>query len=146
MTDYGRPDSDGYVGNYEDQDGGTTDLYQAIDEVTPSDADHIESSNSPSSDPYVCGLSTLSSIESDRSHRVRYKYAKTSSGAEQVDLTVELREGYTDEASKGTLIASWSHTDIAATTTNARQTLTDAEVGSITDYADLWLRFVFDMA
>ena len=144
MTQYLRPNADTYIGNYEDQAAGTTNIYQSIDEVSPSDADYVISPVSPSSEIYVCGLSTAADPESPANHVVRYRYAKSTASGDQIDLVVQLREGYVDEGTPGTLIASWSHTDVSATAATAEQTLSSGEANSITDYSDLFLRFVFN--
>lgn len=144
MTQYARPNADTYLGNYEDQDGATTDIFEAIDEVTASDSDWITSPESPSSEPYVCALSSVTDPQTGASHYVRYRYSKNVASGNQIDLTVELREGYVNEGSKGTLIADWSHSDISATAATAEQLLSSSEANSITDYSDLFLRFVFD--
>jgi hypothetical protein len=144
MSPFARPNADAHVGNFEDQAAGTTDIYQSIDEDTPSDSDYIVSPSEPSSEPYVCGLSTVTDPEAATGHIVRYRYAKNVTGGNQIDLSVELREGYVSEVSQGTLIASWAHTDISATAVTQAQTLSASEANAITDYADLFLRFVFD--
>jgi hypothetical protein len=47
-----------------------------------------------------------------------------------------------NEGTPGTQIAQWTHTAIAETITAAAQTLSGAEADAITDYTDLYLRFV----
>ena len=143
MTQYLRPDADTYIGNYEDEAAGTSDIFEAIDEVSPSDADYIASPLLPSSEVYVCALSSVEDPLSSSSHVIKYRYAKSVVG-DQIDLIVELREGYTNEGSKGTLVKQWTHTDISTTPTTASKTLSSGEADSITDYADLFLRFVYD--
>ena len=49
MTQYGRPSADTYLGNWEDDGAGTTNIYLAIAEVTPDDGDYIISDSAPSS-------------------------------------------------------------------------------------------------
>ena len=59
-----------------------------------------------------------------------------------LDLTVELRQGYASEASQGTLIVSWPVTGVPGAFTTVSQTLTGPQADSITDYGALSLRFV----
>jgi hypothetical protein len=141
---FARPTADTHLGNYKNEAGGTTNIYQSIDETSPSDADFIESPSAPANEPYVTRLGNLSDPATSTGHLVRYRYAKDQSGGAQVNLTVELRQGYVSEASPGTLIASWSHSNISETWTTAVQTLTGSQADSITDYTSLYLRFVFN--
>lgn len=130
------PVSDAYVGTWT-----PTPLYQQIDEVVPSDADLIESEGAPANSPAVVGLGNATDPEVSTNHIVRYRYQR-SAGTDAVDLAVELRQGYVSEASPGTLIATWSHTGIGDTVTEAEQVLTTGQADTITDYADLYIRFV----
>ena len=142
FAQFGRPSADTSIGTWTDDGGGTTNIYQTIDESSASDADYIESVQNPSSAPYVTALTTLEDPVSSAGHIVRVRYGKDASGGAQVDLTVELRQGYVNEGSPGTLIATHSYTDISDTLTTAAETLTGGEADAITDYSDLFLRFV----
>lgn len=149
MVQFARPDADTFIGNYVDEVGGTTDIFNSIDEVVPADADFIESPLDPASEVYVCHLSNITDPLDDTGHTVRYRLAKDPSGAEQVDVTVELREGYVNEATQGTLIASTVFLNIANGTADDDEELlelilTTVEADSITDYADLAVRVVAD--
>lgn len=144
MTQYLRPEADTYIGNYEDELGGTSDIFESINEVSAGDADYVISPHDPTDEVYVCGLTTATDPETMANHVVRYRYAKSAEFGDQTDLVVELREGYTNEGSQGSLIKQWTHSDISAVLTTAEQTLSDAEADSITDYSDLFLRFVFN--
>lgn len=134
--------ADAYVGNWEDEGGATTNLYQSIDEASASDADYIQSEIGPSSSPCVVQLTSLSDPSVSTGHTLNYRYAKSPGATAQIDLTVELRQGYTNEGSPGTLIATHTYTNISTTVTAASETLTAGEADSITDYTDLYLRFV----
>lgn len=142
MPQFGRPSADTSIGAYTDQAAGTTNIFQSIDETSPSDADYIQSALAPSSAPYVTKLSNLEDPLSSSNHVVRYRYAKSAAGGAQINLTVQLRQGYVNEGTPGTQIAEWTHTDIAETFTTAAQTLSGAEADAITDYTSLYLRFV----
>lgn len=143
MAQFGRPSADTYRDAAWTEDDGTTDaLFGEIDESVASDTDYIKTSVAPTSEAYVTALTTVEDPISSSGHVVRYRYAKSAAGGAAVDLTVELRQGYVNEAGQGTLIATWSHTDISDVFTTQTQTLSGAEADSITDYADLFLRFV----
>jgi hypothetical protein len=144
VTQYGRPSADTYLGNWEDEAAGTTNIYDGIDEVTPSDADYIVSDSAPSTSPYVCKLTTVTDPATSSGHIVRYRYGKDAAGGAQIDIVVQLREGYVNEGTPGTLIKAWTHTNVSDTLTTAAQTLSAGEADSITDYSDLFLRFTAD--
>jgi hypothetical protein len=139
LPEYSRPASDASVGSWTTDTGSGTGLYQAIDETTPSDADYVQSESSPSASPVVFAMGAIADPQRSDFHFLRYRYGKESAGG-QVNLTVELREGYVNEGSPGTLVASWGHTDISTSYVTAEQELSSAQADSITDYSDLFVR------
>ncbi len=145
MAQFGRPIADTLIGNYDDEIGGTTDIYTGIDEVTAEDAEYIRSPSAPSNEVYVTALTTsLEDPVSSTGHIQRVRYAKSASGGATIGLVVELRLGYVNEGSQGTLIATHTYADISDTITTSAETLTSGEADAITDYTDLALRFVFN--
>jgi len=146
MTQYAYPMADTYRGSYVDQADGASNVYQAIDEATPgSDTDYIKSTTNPVSEPYVCKLQSITDPVVHTGHSVNYRYSKDiSSGGEQIDLVVQLRQGYVNEGTPGTLIASNTHTNIPASWTAGSISLSSGEAGNITDYSSLYVRFVFN--
>jgi hypothetical protein len=141
MAQFGRPSTDTFR-EWEEDDGTTTDIFDQIDETSFDDADYIRTPVAPTSDVYVTKLTTLEDPQVSTGHVVRYRYRKDTTGGAQIDLTVQLRQGYVNEGTPGTQIAQWTHTAIAETITAAAQTLSGAEADAITDYTDLYLRFV----
>lgn len=146
MAQFARPSADTHLGNFTDDAGGTTDIFNAIDEASPNDADYIQSPESPASEVYVCALSTIVDPESSSGHIIRMRTSTDQDSQEILDFTQELRQGYVDESTQGTLIASQSRTGVSSTTwqTDA-YTLSGAEADAITDYSDLFLRFVVNV-
>lgn len=142
MAQFGRPSTDTTRDNWEEDDGTTTSIFDQIDEAVIDDADYIRTVLAPTSDVYVTKFTTLEDPVSSTGHIVRYRYGKSAAGGAQIDLTVELRQGYVNEGAQGTLIKQWTHTNISETLTTAAQTLSGAEADSITDYTDLYLRIV----
>jgi len=143
MAQFARPEADTLIGNWADDGEGTSDIYTAIDEEVADDNDYIASPVSPSDEPYVCKLSAVDDPQSSSGHTVRYRYRKDQADGDQIDLTVELREGYVDEGTPGTLIHQEVHTDISGSDwTSGSFTLDGEDADSITDYSDLYLRFV----
>lgn len=143
MPQFARPDADTAIGNFQDEGGGTTTIFDGIDEVSPSDADFIRSPVSPSAEVYVCRLSDVVDPVSSASHVMRMRTSCDQDGQETLDFTCQLRQGYVNEGSPGTLIATMSRTGVSTTTwTDTEYTLSSGEADAITDYADLFLRFV----
>ncbi len=143
---FARPDGDAPIGAWEDELGGTVDIYQSIDEVTPSDVDYVTSEPDPIQSPYVVSLSDVESpVAASGDRTVRYRYRKGVPGAAVIDVTVELREGYVSEVSPGALIASKIHEDVPDAFTDGSFVIT-AEDDTISDYSDLYIRLVANRA
>jgi hypothetical protein len=142
MAQFGRPTTDTTRTNWEEDDGGTTAIFDQIDESVADDADYIRTGLAPSNAIFVTKLSALEDPVSSSNHVVRYRYGKDASGGAQINITVQLRQGYVSEGTPGTLIAAQTHTDAGAFPQAGSFTLTGGEADSITDYADLYLRFV----
>lgn len=142
MPQYGRPSADTTRVNWEDQNGEIVDIYRGIDEVNANDADFVRTSLVPVSAVYVTKLSSLVDPMASNGHTVRYRYGKDQAGGAQINLTVELRQGYTNEGAPGTLIASTTHSNVAAFPVDGSFALAGTEADSITDYSALSLRFV----
>ena len=140
MAQFGRPSTDTTRDNWEEDDGTTTDIWDQIDEVVRDDADYIRTQLTPTTDVYVTKLTTLEDPVSSANHVVRYAYGKSTAGGDQIDIVVQLRQGYTNEGAMGTLIAAQTHTDVAVAWVAGTFTLSGAEADSITDYTDLYIR------
>ena len=144
MAQFGRPNTDQLIDNWETHTGATTDLYTTIDEVTADDSDFVRTGFGPTNDVYVVRLSAVTDPNVSTGHTVRFRYRKSDTSANTIDLTVQLRQNYTNESSQGTLIAQQILINIPATWTTGSFTLTAAEADAITDYGNLSLRFVAD--
>lgn len=145
MAQFGRPISVAdNTGVYVDEVGGSTTIYDGIDETSPSDADYVESPQAPVSDPITFGLTTsLEDPVSSTGHVVRWRIGKDAAGGATVNMTVELRQGYVNEGTPGTLIATaLSAGTVPDAFTTDSYTLSAGEADSITDYTSLFLRFV----
>ena len=142
MAQFGRPSTDTTRDNWEEDDGTTTDIWDQIDEAAADDGDFIRTVLTPTSDVYVTKLTTLEDPISSTGHIFRYRYGKSAASGDQIDLTVELRKAYVNEGSPGTVVASATHTNIGVSPIAGSITLSGAEADSITDYNDLFFRFV----
>jgi len=143
MAQFGRPSTDTTRDNWETEAGGTTNIFQQIDETSHSEADYIRTVLTPTSDVYVTKLTSVEDPVSSSGHTVRFYAAKSAAGGDQIDLTVQLRQGYVSEGTPGTLIATVATlTDISETFTLTTYNLSAGEADAISNYADLFLRFV----
>lgn len=144
MAQFGRPSTDTTNdGAWTTEAGGSTSIFQQIDESVASDSDYIRTALAPTSDVYVTKLTSITDPVSSSGHIMRWRRGKDSSGGATVNETVQLRQGYTNEGSPGTLIAtgvSAAATPDSFTTTT--YTLSGAEADAITDYANLYFRFL----
>ncbi len=143
MAQFGRPSVDTLRDNWEEDDGTTTDIWDQIDETAFDDADYIRTVLTPTADVYVTKLTTVEDPISSTGHTVRFRAAKSAAGGDAINLTVQLRQGYVNEGTPGTLIATVATlTNISETFTTTTYNLSGAEADSITDYSSLFLRFV----
>ncbi len=143
MAQFGRPSNDqNNPGSYVNQADSGVNIFQALDEVTLDDADYIKSPAAPSSSVYVTKLTTIEDPVSSTGHVLRARYAKDAAAGAQINMTVELRQGYVNEAGQGTLIATRTYTNIGNIFTTDAYVLSGAEADAITNYADLYLRVV----
>lgn len=131
-----RPLTDDAVGSWTTQAGGTSNLFQAIDEAAADDADYVQSPvlTAGQSSIYTLNLGTSAQLWVAKAHTVRYRYFATNAG---LSLTVTLLQG-------STVIASWSHAGIAASAwVTAAQVLTTDQRAALkaTGYANLKLKF-----
>ena len=106
--------------------------------------DYVKNDGSAeSTEPFTVDLGALSDPYSSSGHIIEYYAAKFTSGGAIVDFTVELRQGYVNESSQGTLIASAVQADIQQIFNIGNMTtyeLTSSEADAITDYSDLQFR------
>jgi len=136
------PAADAAAGTWSAEDGATVGLYASVDEDVADDADFIRSNAGPSNSPCVLKLEAIPDPGSDDHHTVRYRYRRT--GLTASTLTVELRQGYSSEASPGTLIVSWTESTVGEGWATRLRAISPSAAGNITDYSDLYLRFVAD--
>lgn len=143
MPQFARPDADTTIGNFQDAGGGTTNIYQSIDESSANDSDFVRSPVSPVSEVYVARLSDVTDPALSTGHTMRMRTSTDQDAQEVLDFTQQLRQGYTNEGSPGTLIASQSRNSVSSTSwSTSTHNLSGAEADAITDYTALFFRFV----
>lgn len=145
MPQFGRPSADtNNAGLYTNQAGGSTNIYQSIDETVADDADFIQSPLDPSTAAYTTALSSITDPSSSTGHVMRTRYRKDTAAGAQINIVAQLRQAYVSEASLGTLIVARTFTDVTGTFTTDAYTLTGAEADAITNYASLFYRYTSD--
>lgn len=148
MAQYATPDADITDGAWLDEVGSAVNLYDGLTPDTPGaigagdDTDYIESDLAPSASACAFGLSNVEDPVSSTGHIMRWRRGKNAAGGSNINLTVELRQGYTGEGAQGTLINTFADNTIPDAFTTTSDTLSGAEADAITDYTDLQVRFV----
>ena len=143
MAQFGRPSVDTYNGDsYVNQAGSGSNLFQSIDEAAADDTDYIKSPNNPTQKAYVTKLTSLIDPTLSTNHVIRVRAKKDLTNTNTLNLAVELREGYVNEGSKGTLIATLTQSNVTTAFVTYSYTLSGAEANAITDYTNLYLRIV----
>lgn len=129
------PDSDNSLGGWTDDGGGTTNIYTAIDEATPSDTDYVQSAQSPSTDTLKVGLSNPTvGVDTNELVKIAARYQK-SVASETINLVIKLIEG------ASTVRATWTINDISDAWVEASYTLSAGEKAAVTDWDNLFLQF-----
>lgn len=135
MPQFSRPEADlNNPGLWTTQAGGSTNLWDTVNEVTPDDADYAQSPLAPVAAVLVFDLSSVTDPVSSSGHIFRTRYFKDVAGGAQIDLISQLRQTYVSEASQGTLIVARTFTNITDTPTTDAYTLSGAEADAITNY------------
>ena len=132
---FARPTSDISVGSWLTQAGGSSNLYQTIDEVGASDADFITTPGltaGGTSYTYTAGLGAIVDPLMDTGFTWRYRYRGTNAG---VTLVARLKQG-------STIIKETTHSSIGTSFATQATGLSAGEVATITDFAALRTEFV----
>lgn len=127
---FARPSADTSVGGWTTQAGGSTNLYQGLDETSASDADYAQSPTlAAGGAAYVYGgtLSATTDPATDAGLTFRFRYQATNAG---VTIKARLKQG-------STLVKEVVITAAALAWTTSATALSTAEAALITDYAAL---------
>jgi hypothetical protein len=94
----------------------------------------------PSGERIAERLLGLEDPKTNTGHHLQYSFEKTPLGGAQIDVEVELRQGWQNEEEPGDLLMSWNHEDIKD------KQLRDVDIphnvaNQITDYEDVWICF-----
>lgn len=127
-----RPVSDRLVGAWTTDTGATSNLFAAVDEAVASFTDHIRCEDNPVTSPVVVRLAALTEpagAVADGDVQVCVQYDKE--GAATATLVMQLRQGYTNEGSPGTLIAAVTDSNVTDATEDGVISLTAVEHAAI---------------
>ncbi len=133
------PSADSVDGTWTDNAAGTA-LAAAIDEASFSDADYIQSVDSPSAAGCRVKLQAGTDPSVSTGHVIHWRIRKNVAG-QTVNMTVKLYQGGGNSIGAGTLIATRDRNNVGTSFTTFDETLTGTEADTITDYADLYLEF-----
>lgn len=130
-----RPTADNQLDGWRDQSGGTTDIYQSIDDDPRDDSDYIKSPDIPSNAEYLWQLGTFSSPPA-MPFTVDYAYRSVEDvGDPTMSLVVTLYEGASP-------IKANTHSNIApGAVVHDRIELSQAEFDSIGDFGNLFIGY-----
>ncbi len=119
----------------------TTPLWSDINEGGGGDGTVVISDTTPVvTEPFTVDLSTVTDPTLATGHILRIRWAKNAAGGGSKTIRIELREGYVNESTLGTLIATDDYSINSTTLNTDATTMSAAEANSITDYADLQIR------
>ena len=142
MSSFARPSADAFNGaNWQNQLGSTSNLFQSIDETSPDDTNFVSSPAAPSNLVYVCNLSSVPDPGIDTGMSLFARLAKSPTSASQIDMAAELRQGYVNEGTQGTLICTITATNVGTSFVTFQHDLSTTEAGTISDFAALFIRF-----
>jgi Protein of unknown function (DUF4038)/Putative collagen-binding domain of a collagenase len=126
------PISDVSIGTWHDQSD-SVNLWESINEGTPSDTDWIEGADGTMGDSVTFLLSAGDEPTTNIGHTVRYRFESVGGGS-SIDLLVELLQGTT-------VISSKLEEGVGGSFVDGSFVLTSGEADTISDYSDLRLRF-----
>lgn len=127
--------ADSIDGQWTNEAGNNTNLYDSINEASYSDTDFIVSS-SVLEEHETCRFKLASALDPgcEGGHIISLRFKKKAFTPYITNLIVRLLQG-------NTTIASTTYMDIGLTVTENSFTLTPAEASAITDYTDLYVEF-----
>ncbi len=142
MAQFVRPDADILITSWLPGVGSTA--WDLLDEGAPGNegTDTVRSPSNPVYDTSELVLrgSDVTDPAVSTGHIIRAKWQKTGSGGRTIEGRLQLRQGYVDETTPGTLIATLTAADLPDTFQTNTYTLSAGEADSITDYNDLSFR------
>lgn len=124
----------------------TAPLWSKIDEGSAGGGDATVIEESTTTAWAVVELGAVTDPVSSSGHILRMRWGKLGTAGPATAGIIELRQGYVNESSQGTLRATFTGATAEGAFLNETYTLSGAEADSITDYSDLFLRFQYRAA
>ncbi len=121
-------------GGFTNESGGGT-LWSHIDETVPDDQDYLQSPLHPAAAECEVAVQAIADPHLSTCHEVDIRYGKDAAGGDNIDITVQLRQG-------AVVIASQLFQNVGAGFTLGKLALTAAQADAITDYTNLRLHFI----
>ncbi len=119
----------------------STPLWSKIEEGGGGDGTVVVSDTTPVvTEPFTVDLSTITDPAKSTGHDLKIRWAKNSGGGGNKTIRIELRMGYVNESTLGTLIATDDYAINSTTLRTDSTTMSGAEADAITDYSDLQIR------
>ncbi len=119
----------------------TEPLWSDIEEGGGGDGTVVVSDSSPVvTEPFTVDLATITDPAVSTGHILRIRWAKNATGGGNKTIRIELREGYVNESTLGTLIATDDYSINSLTLRTDATTMSAGEADTISDYADLQIR------
>lgn len=136
------PDTDIGVGGWTTQIGDVVALYAVLDEPTADDGDYVRSGLRPVADALELAFAPFddAGVSSAGTHLLRFRYGKPAGVVARIDLTVVVRAGTTD-------VATRTFTDVAAGFADGVVDLTPSEIAAFRaagGYADPRAKLIAD--
>lgn len=140
MAQFARP-----IGDLDNTGSWTPDveatLWEELNDGASPDGNNVVSDTTPVvTEPFTVDLGTITDPVSSTGHILRIRWAKNSGGGGSKTIRIELREGYVNESTLGSLRATDDYSINSTTLTTDATALSGAEADSISDYSDLQIR------
>lgn len=126
--------------------GESTDLFQSVDETVRDDTDYILTLENTAEAVYVGKLDASAPPSPTAGHLLRIALSKDQEGGSSLNLQIELRQGYVNESSPGTLIYTHTLADVAEGFETVEVLILAADMVPITNFNDVYIRLVKTMA
>lgn len=121
-------------GGFTNEAGGGT-LWSHINEAVPDDTTYLQSPLHPATAECEVAVQAIADPHVSTFHEVDFRYGKDAAGGDDIDFTVQLRQGLT-------VIVSQRFPNILPGFTLGTLALTAAQADLITDYTNLRLHFI----
>lgn len=128
------PIADTVLDGWTSETDSSTNVYLSIDDVGQNNDDYAKGNPRVSTSTYRTKLTEIATPSISLGWIVKYSYFKTGMVDRTTNLKVRLKCG-------STTIVEWTHTDIGTSPVDVEQTVTTGQIGSITNWGDVYLEY-----